>query len=105
VTGVQTCALPILAQKRWIATFDNRVRLSHIEAHGQIVNLEEPFTVGGAQLDHPGDFSGPADEVINCRCTMGYVVDEDANEEALTAAARERAGAMIALVPSKEDQK
>src|SRR5690554_2561072 len=95
----------IVAQKRWIATFDNRVRLSHIEAHGQIVNLEEPFTVGGAQLDHPGDFSGPADEVINCRCTMGYVVDEDVNEEALTAAARERAGAMIALVPSKEDQK
>jgi len=56
-------------QKEWIATPDDRVRASHIAASGQIRNMSEPFRVGGEDLDRPGDSSGSAKNVINCRCT------------------------------------
>jgi hypothetical protein len=38
--------------------------------------MDEPFTVGGASLMYPGDPAGPAEEVINCRCCVGFIVDE-----------------------------
>lgn len=99
-------AAGLVAQKRWIATFDNRVRLSHIDAHDQVVPLDDMFDIGGAQLDHPGDYSGPPEEVINCRCAMGYIVDEDSEDSALTAATEHNHnGAMIALVPTEDDVK
>lgn len=56
-------------QKEWIATIDNRVRIEHIEANGQVVEMSENFMVGGEQLRYPGDSSGSAWNVINCRCT------------------------------------
>jgi hypothetical protein len=56
-------------QKEWIATLDDRVRDSHLAASGQIKNMNEPFRVGGEDLDRPGDASGSAKNVINCRCT------------------------------------
>ena len=56
---------------------DTRTRKSHREADGQRVPVGMPFTVGadeelnlvGVQLMQPGDPAGPANEVINCRCT------------------------------------
>lgn len=60
--------------KVWIATEDTRTRPTHDEADGQRTLLGSPFQVGGAQLIFPGDPRGPADEVINCRCTMLPVV-------------------------------
>jgi hypothetical protein len=50
----------------WLSTIDARTRSSHAEADQQRVPLGTPFTVGGAQLDHPGDPFGPPEEVINC---------------------------------------
>lgn len=67
-----------VAKKEWLATGGPRTRPTHQSANGQIVNLEDPFIVGGASLDHPGDPSGPAREVINCRCTMTYDLAPDA---------------------------
>lgn len=58
--------------KFWIRTFDNRVRKTHKKAHGQTVGMTEPFRVGQANLMFPGDPDGPPEEVINCRCTLGY---------------------------------
>lgn len=58
--------------KEWIATNDERTRDSHRDAHGQVVSIDEPFDVGGVQLDYPGDPSGPPEEVINCRCVVRY---------------------------------
>lgn len=55
--------------KGWLATPDDRTRDSHHEADGQVVALNSEFMVGGARLAFPGDPSGPAEEVINCRCT------------------------------------
>lgn len=64
-------------EQMWLATDDTRTRKSHREADGQRVPLGTPFTVGadpdlgleGTQLMRPGDPSGPAHEVIQCRCT------------------------------------
>lgn len=63
------------AKKVWLATGDKRTRPSHRAANGQVVTLADTFTVGGARLDFPGDPTGPADEVIMCRCTVIWEVD------------------------------
>lgn len=60
--------------KVWISTDDTRTRPTHVEADGQRTLLTEPFRVGGANLAFPGDPRGPAQEVINCRCTILPVV-------------------------------
>lgn len=52
--------------RRWQAANDERTRETHRDADGQTVALNEPFTVGRASLDFPGDPSGPPEEVINC---------------------------------------
>lgn len=56
--------------KVWLSTEDDRTRPSHVDADGQRTLLTEPFRVGGAPLLFPGDPRGPAQEVINCRCTF-----------------------------------
>jgi len=63
-------------RREWLAASDERTRDTHREANGQIVGMEEPFIVGGAPLMFPGDPAGPPEEVINCRCTLGYIVDD-----------------------------
>lgn len=58
--------------KQWVARHDERTRSTHAAADGQRVPVDQPFSVGGVPLDHPGDRRGPAGEVINCRCiTVG----------------------------------
>lgn len=56
--------------KKWVAHLDGRTRDSHREADGQVQLEFEPFTVGGALMQYPCDMSGPAAEVMNCRCLM-----------------------------------
>jgi len=56
--------------KEWASTEDSRTRPSHAEADGDEVPLDEPFVVGDARLMVPGDPSGPAEEIINCRCAI-----------------------------------
>lgn len=60
--------------KMWLATDDTRTRPTHDEADGQRTLLSEPFRVGGARLQFPGDPTGPPNEVINCRCTILPIV-------------------------------
>ena len=62
--------------KRWAATNDLRTRSAHSAVNGQIRDMDEPFDVGGAQMMHAGDPKGGAKNVINCRCLIIYV-DED----------------------------
>lgn len=66
-----------LVRKQWVATIDARTRPDHLAAHGQEVGIDEPFIVGGEQLDHPGDPAGSAAEVINCRCRVVTVLPEN----------------------------
>lgn len=76
-------------QKEWLATADARTRRTHQDADGQVVlGLDTPFSVGGSQLQQPGDPAAPAGEVINCRCTAFYHYPGDPEyQTALTAAA------------------
>jgi Phage Mu protein F like protein len=59
---------------QWISTADERTRPTHVAADKQRTLLGQPFTVGGARLLFPGDPRGPANEVINCRCSILPVV-------------------------------
>ena len=61
-------------EKSWITMGDGKVRGTHAEANGQKRKIDEPFTVGGYNLMHPGDTSLGASlsEVINCRCVTRY---------------------------------
>jgi uncharacterized protein with gpF-like domain len=56
--------------KEWAAAEDTRTRFSHALADGQLVELNEPFIVGGSRLMVPGDPNAPAKEIINCRCAV-----------------------------------
>lgn len=58
------------AAKRWVSHHDDRVRPSHLEANGQTVPLEAAFTVGGHQLQIPGDPTAPIGETASCRCVL-----------------------------------
>ena len=58
-------------RKEWIASFDDRTRSTHSEAgSSDPIPYNDPFMVGGSFLMYPGDPSGPAAEVINCRCSV-----------------------------------
>lgn len=66
----------LVGGQEWIATRDARVRASHAEADGQVVALDAAFNVGGWSIDYPGG-DGPADEVVNCRCTVAFLTPEE----------------------------
>ena len=56
--------------KEWLTSQDERVRLDHFMVDGVVVPLDEPFTVGGEKMAHPGDPNASAGQVIRCRCVM-----------------------------------
>ena len=64
--------------KIWIAAGDDRTRPDHAEANGDVQKLDEPFIVGGEELEAPtvAQGGGPAStgNSINCRCTVGPIV-------------------------------
>ena len=39
--------------------------------------MDEKFQVGDDVLAYPGDPSGSPEEVINCRCAISHIVQED----------------------------
>ena len=59
----------VVEKRGWLTTRDGAER----DAHGAVkepyeVPIDEPFIVGGERLMYPGDPSGSAWNVINCRC-------------------------------------
>jgi len=71
--------------KTWIAVKDKRTRHDHSAVDGTTIDINLPFTVGGAQMMYPGartqpnGLAVPAFEIVNCRCTLAYVAKRDAN--------------------------
>lgn len=53
--------------KQWDSTLDARTRDSHAKIDGEIRELDKKFSNG---LMFPGDSSGSAAEVVNCRCAL-----------------------------------
>lgn len=64
--------------KQWDSTLDSSTRESHAKVDGEIRELDKEFSNG---LMFPGDPSGGAAEVINCRCALlqraRWALDED----------------------------
>jgi uncharacterized protein with gpF-like domain len=76
----QAAELTGLNMKReWVSAQDDRTRdtseADHVDADGQTVGMKEPFTVSGEKLMFPGDPSGSAANVINCRCAVVFIYD------------------------------
>ena len=88
-TGLRT-------NKIWISTLDNRTRImprdksDHYHMNGVQVPMDEKFEVptqdnmGFEWMDYPGDFHASAQNVCNCRCTIGYAVQKDINGDYIT---------------------
>ncbi|NEZ45338.1 phage minor head protein [Paenibacillus alvei] len=65
----------VVTGKKWRSAGGSRTRKTHRKANGQVKPLDEPFEVGKSKLMYPGDPSGEAKEIVNCRCTMQSVMD------------------------------
>ena len=68
-------------EHEWLSTADNQTRgndpkddYSHVDADGEVVGIDEPFTQSGGSLMYPGDPDGEPGNVINCRCTILPVI-------------------------------
>jgi len=72
----------VVEGKEWISAADEAVRDTHRIADGQVVALAARFEVGGDFLDFPGDPSGSAEEIINCRCDIVPVLSLAAQSQA-----------------------
>ena len=67
-------------KKQWDSTLDKRTRPAHQKMDGQIRETEERFSNG---LMYPGDPSGAAAEVVNCRCQLLQRADWELDEDEL----------------------
>jgi hypothetical protein len=70
----------VVAGQEWIATRDGRTREAHAAADGQVRRPGEAFSVGGHAMAYPGDPSAPAEETVQCRCTLALLTPEDMAE-------------------------
>lgn len=71
-------AMPVEYQPRekyWIAALDDVTRPTHLamdaQTARQTVPWNEPYRFPGGPMMHPHDPRGPAEEVVNCRCSQG----------------------------------
>jgi len=62
--------LGIKTERVWLATLDNKTRDSHQQMDGQIADQNNLFTYPGGETTEAPGISGPAEEVINCRCVV-----------------------------------
>jgi hypothetical protein len=59
--------------KSWLPTLDGRTRPAHAEMEGsEAIPMDDKFIVDGEEMDRPGDPAGSAENVISCRCTLGF---------------------------------
>lgn len=93
--AAKATGLPL--RREWLAAHDARTRTldpligdpdayGHRQADGQIVGPDEPFLIpkrgGGTEpLMFPGDPKGSPGNTVNCRCTLGYIVDDGLDDE------------------------
>jgi hypothetical protein len=63
----------VMRSKRWLTQGDSRVRDRHVAIDGERADIGAAFSNG---LRYPHDPLGPAEEVINCRCSLAYSDEE-----------------------------
>lgn len=64
-------------EKVWVSTLDSRTRPTHQRLHDKSKPFAQPFIVGGYPMMFPLDPSGPAKEVIQCRCYLEMLYPGD----------------------------
>jgi uncharacterized protein with gpF-like domain len=65
----------LIKGKQWSAIGDRDVRQAHLALAGAIVGPRADFDVGGWAAPYPGHWGLPAEQRINCRCTVLSVFD------------------------------
>lgn len=63
-------------KKQWRRSGKVHSRVTHDLADGQIVPVDEPFTIGAHKLMFPRDPAAPAAETINCGCTSLPIMED-----------------------------
>ncbi|WP_316978041.1 hypothetical protein [Shumkonia mesophila] len=68
-------------KKQWRRSGKVHSRIAHDLADGQIVDVDQPFIVGGHRLMFPRDPAAPPSETINCGCTsLPYMEEWDVRQ-------------------------
>ena len=62
-------------KKQWVTGINPRD--THAAANGQVVDFDEPYSLGGYKVMEPHDPSLPPEEVCNCNCVSIPVVPEE----------------------------
>lgn len=73
-------ASDLVLDKVWISVQDDRTRIKpydHLDMNNVKQELEQPFFVGGENIQYPGDTKASAGNVINCRCTVAFIPRRD----------------------------
>jgi len=64
--------MPFVERKGWLCSFVKDSRPEHMDADRRYsdnpIPLDEPFVVGGEELQYPGDPAGSAGNICNCSC-------------------------------------
>jgi SPP1 gp7 family putative phage head morphogenesis protein len=75
---------PAKAKKQWIAALDDRTREWHKNMNGVTVGIDEKFNVPykgiNYSMERPGDPAGGPANVINCRCALIFIFDDETVE-------------------------
>ena len=69
--------LPGTKAKVWISSFTTTSREDHMAMDGIMVDLGQPFDVGGESLMYPGDPTGSPGNIINCRCAHEVIITDE----------------------------
>jgi HK97 family phage portal protein len=66
--------------KEWYTAQDERVRGTHVDmGNHEPILINESWKFDDGEVEYPGDWNGPAAEVINCRCIE--IVSQESSEE------------------------
>jgi hypothetical protein len=57
-------------KKTWLSVEDERTRPDHAAVNNTSIGINEFFTVGGEQMERPGDPNASAKNIVNCRCVL-----------------------------------
>lgn len=81
VAGMQSSSTSdFMYEKKWIPALDDRTRPDHADmANNDYIPFDQPFVVGGDEMNQPGDGSlgAGAEQICNCRCKVVFRIMRD----------------------------
>ena len=79
VAAMQSSATSdFMYEKKWIPATDARTRQDHLAMLNKpYIPFDQPFIVGGVEMQQPGAPGAPASQVCNCRCKVVFRIMRD----------------------------